>query len=82
MFMRDPELIDKATHEEFTEDGKHFLKSKALFNIIEMTRNQDVDPQPGEKGKRKQITKRQNKWFLFFITFDKMTEQDRINIAR
>ncbi|CAI4604746.1 CLN_G0034660.mRNA.1.CDS.1 [Saccharomyces cerevisiae] len=39
MFMRDPELIDKATHEEFTEDGlvvlpdegKHFLSNQGTF---------------------------------------------------
>ncbi|CAI6407113.1 CNT_HP2_G0004880.mRNA.1.CDS.1 [Saccharomyces cerevisiae] len=60
MFMRDPELIDKATHEEFTEDGfgclaheeNTFSQIKALLDIIEVTRNQDVDPQACEKGQK------------------------------
>ncbi|CAI4288092.1 CIC_collapsed_G0004970.mRNA.1.CDS.1 [Saccharomyces cerevisiae] len=39
MFMRNPELIDKVTHEEFTEDGlvvlpdeeKYFLSNQGTF---------------------------------------------------
>ncbi|CAI4536795.1 CDA_G0024960.mRNA.1.CDS.1 [Saccharomyces cerevisiae] len=57
LYMRGPKLTNKVTHEDFIEDGFIALPNensiisqiKALINVTEVIRNQDIYPQTDRK---------------------------------